>query len=168
MAALLEPRGGSSRTICCHALLDIFSRLMPALLQLQGGGLVPLSHAICCRPCLPEELPDSGGRISPDDKGVAIVSIGCHAATGELCRSAPAGRWAIEPHTCNSACGQEMSWGRCQVILPAAFANHMLCLPAKRSHVCTAKLMLAAAHSQSVLQALAASPCSVSPKAAVL
>ena len=106
MAALLEPRGGSSRTICCHALLDIFSRLMPALLQLQGGGLVPLSHAICCRPCLPEELPDSGGRISPDDKGVAIVSIGCHAATGELCRSAPAGRWAIEPHTCNSACGQ--------------------------------------------------------------
>ena len=67
-------------------LLDLCPRLksaVPAWLQLQGGGLVPLSHAICCRPCLPEELPDSGGRISPDEKGVAIVSIGCHAATGE-------------------------------------------------------------------------------------
>ena len=29
-----------------------------SLLQMAGGGLVPLSHAICCRPCLPSELPN--------------------------------------------------------------------------------------------------------------
>nr|QOL01263.1 putative extracellular protein TR9_068 [Trebouxia lynnae] len=49
---------------------------------LTGGGLVPLSRARCCRPCLPSELPDSQGQISPDSKGVAIVSIGCHKSTG--------------------------------------------------------------------------------------
>ena len=26
-------------------------------MQMAGGGLVPLSKAICCRPCLPSELP---------------------------------------------------------------------------------------------------------------
>ncbi len=54
-------------------------------LQLQGGGLVPLSHAICCRPCLPTELPpDPSGSISPGDKPLAVVSVGCHASTNQL------------------------------------------------------------------------------------
>lgn len=53
------------------------------MLQLTGGGLVPLSRARCCRPCLPSELPDSDGQISPDSKPVAVVSIGCHKASGQ-------------------------------------------------------------------------------------
>lgn len=57
----------------------------PALcVQSQGAyGLVPLSHAFCCRPCLPTELPPvTSGFIQPGDQPLAIVSIGCHAATG--------------------------------------------------------------------------------------
>lgn len=50
---------------------------------LTGGGLVPLSRARCCRPCLPSVLPDSDGQISPDSKPVAVVSIGCHKASGQ-------------------------------------------------------------------------------------
>ena len=52
------------------------------VLQLSGGGLVPLSHAICCRPCLPEELPQLSVAIAADDRAVAIMSIGCHASRG--------------------------------------------------------------------------------------
>ena len=25
------------------------------------SALVPLSHAVCCRPCLPKEIPDTSG-----------------------------------------------------------------------------------------------------------
>ncbi|KAA6418165.1 MAG: E3 ubiquitin- ligase LRSAM1 isoform X3 [Trebouxia sp. A1-2] len=50
---------------------------------LTGGGLVPLSRARCCRPCLPAELPDSQGQLSPDAKPVAVVSIGCHKSSGQ-------------------------------------------------------------------------------------
>lgn len=50
---------------------------------LAGGGLVPLSRARCCRPCLPTELPDSQGQLSPDSKPVAVVSIGCHKSSGQ-------------------------------------------------------------------------------------
>ena len=53
------------------------------VLQLAGGGLVPLSRARCCRPCLPTELPDSQGQLSPDSKPVAVVSIGCHKSSGQ-------------------------------------------------------------------------------------
>ncbi|KAK9824271.1 hypothetical protein WJX72_009086 [[Myrmecia] bisecta] len=50
---------------------------------LSGGGLVPLSHAVCCRPCLPADLPvPSGSTANPDDKAVAVVSIGCHSSSG--------------------------------------------------------------------------------------
>ena len=53
--------------------------------QLIGGGVVPLSHALCCRPCLPAGLPgDSIQGIGVNDTALAIVSLGCHAsaATG--------------------------------------------------------------------------------------
>lgn len=55
------------------------------MLQLAGGGVVPLSRARCCRPCLPSELPNSPGQLDPHLKpqGVAIVSIGCHQSTGQ-------------------------------------------------------------------------------------
>ena len=55
------------------------------MLQLRGGGVVPLSRARCCRPCLPSELPDSQGQLDPhlNPQGVAIVSIGCHGFTGQ-------------------------------------------------------------------------------------
>ncbi|EFN57686.1 expressed protein [Chlorella variabilis] len=47
-----------------------------------GGGYVPLSHAICCRPCLPDELPpDPSGRIPAGEKPLAVISLGCHAST---------------------------------------------------------------------------------------
>ena len=50
-----------------------------------GGGYVPLSHAICCRPCLPEELPpDPSGRIPAGSKPLAIISLGCHSSTDVL------------------------------------------------------------------------------------
>lgn len=50
--------------------------------QLSGGGLVPLSHAICCRLCLPDELPPTEAPIAADDKPVGIMSMGCHASSG--------------------------------------------------------------------------------------
>lgn len=53
------------------------------MLQLTGGGVVPLSRARCCRPCLPTEVPDSLGQPNADPQGVAIVSIGCHKSTGQ-------------------------------------------------------------------------------------
>lgn len=43
---------------------------------------MPLSHAICCRLCMPEELPPTEAPISADDKAVAIMSMGCHASSG--------------------------------------------------------------------------------------
>ena len=51
-------------------------------MQLSGGGLVPLSHAICCRLCLPDELPPTEAPIAEDDKPVGIMSMGCHASSG--------------------------------------------------------------------------------------
>ena len=60
-------------------------KLLLLMLQLTGGGVVPLSRARCCRPCLPSQLPDSLGQLDPhlDPQGVAIVSIGCHRSTGQ-------------------------------------------------------------------------------------
>ena len=50
--------------------------------QLIGGGLVPLSSAVCCRPCLPGALPeDPTGSIAANDTALAVVSLGCHAST---------------------------------------------------------------------------------------
>jgi hypothetical protein len=50
-----------------------------------GGGYVPLSNAICCRPCLPDELPpDTSGRITPGQKPLGIISLGCHTSTEPL------------------------------------------------------------------------------------
>ena len=69
-----------------HFLLPLTrSRLLPLVLQLTGGGVVPLSRARCCRPCLPPQLPDSLGQLDPhlNPHGVAIVSIGCHRSTGQ-------------------------------------------------------------------------------------
>ncbi len=62
---------------------NLHSAMLPVLLQLTGGGLVPLSRARCCRPCLPAELPDSQGQLSPGAKPVAVVSIGCHKSSGQ-------------------------------------------------------------------------------------
>jgi hypothetical protein len=50
-----------------------------------GGGFVPLSHAVCCRPCLPKELPpDASGRVPAGEKPIAVVSLGCHASTDAI------------------------------------------------------------------------------------
>lgn len=47
-----------------------------------GGGYVPLSHAICCRPCLPQELPpDPSGQRPAGEVPVAVISLGCHPST---------------------------------------------------------------------------------------
>ena len=62
---------------------NLHSAMLPLLLQLTGGGLVPLSRARCCRPCLPAELPDSQGQLSPEANPVAVVSIGCHKSSGQ-------------------------------------------------------------------------------------
>ncbi len=50
---------------------------------------MPLSHAICCRPCLPSELPKTAAPIAPDANAVAVMSIGCHASSGS-------GPWALK------------------------------------------------------------------------
>jgi len=42
---------------------------------------VPLSRAVCCRPCLPATLPDSGGALPAGARAVAVVSIGCHGSS---------------------------------------------------------------------------------------
>ena len=46
-----------------------------------GGGSVPLSRAVCCRPCLPTDLPDG---MAVDDAPLAVVSMGCHTSTDPL------------------------------------------------------------------------------------
>lgn len=46
-----------------------------------GGGLVPLTPAQCCRPCLPASL--EGVRNVPEGaQPAAILSIGCYTAPG--------------------------------------------------------------------------------------
>ena len=50
--------------------------------SLVGGGIVPLSRAVCCRPCLPAELPeDATGHVPAGQRPVAVVSLACHAST---------------------------------------------------------------------------------------
>lgn len=50
-----------------------------------GGGYVPLSHAICCRPCLPDELPpEPSGRIPGGQAPLAVISLGCHPTTDRV------------------------------------------------------------------------------------
>lgn len=52
--------------------------------SLVGGGIVPLSHAICCRPCLPTELPaDDSGRVPAGQQPVAVISLACHTSTND-------------------------------------------------------------------------------------
>lgn len=63
---------------------------------------MPLSHAVCCRPCLPTELPRTQAPISPDDTAVAVMSIGCHASSGS-------GPWALK---CEDA-GNSVVTGEC-------------------------------------------------------
>lgn len=48
--------------------------------------MVPLSRAICCRPCLPKRLPPQLGGLHGHDNvtaAVAIVSIGCHKSAAQ-------------------------------------------------------------------------------------
>ncbi|PNH05569.1 E3 ubiquitin-protein ligase, partial [Tetrabaena socialis] len=52
-----------------------------------GGGLVPLSRAICCRACLPGELPRPLHLGNSTAKPVAVVSIGCHPSSGRQFRA---------------------------------------------------------------------------------
>lgn len=42
---------------------------------------MPLSHAVCCRPCMPAELPPA---VAPGDKPLAVVSYGCHPSTNSF------------------------------------------------------------------------------------
>ncbi|GIL81288.1 hypothetical protein Vretimale_1161 [Volvox reticuliferus] len=51
-------------------------------------GLVPLSRAICCRPCLPGELPRPArfGNTTAA-RPVAVVAIGCHPSSGKQFRA---------------------------------------------------------------------------------
>ncbi len=45
---------------------------------------MPLSHAVCCRPCLPDELPaEAAAVLPPNTTAVSIVSIGCHPSSGK-------------------------------------------------------------------------------------
>ena len=44
---------------------------------------MPLSHAICCRPCLPQALPDSGGALPAGASAVAVISVGCHGSSAQ-------------------------------------------------------------------------------------
>lgn len=72
---------------------------------LSGGGLVPLSRAICCRPCLPQEAPPpAGGAPAPgggasaddgdgDDAPVSVVSLGCH----------PSSNRGAQAHSCEAS-----------------------------------------------------------------
>jgi hypothetical protein len=50
-------------------------------------GLVPLSRAICCRPCLPGELPRPARFGNGTARPVAVVAIGCHPSTGKQFRA---------------------------------------------------------------------------------
>lgn len=45
-----------------------------------GGEPVPLSSAICCRPCLPSENMDNEDTTSMDQSYLAAISLGCHSS----------------------------------------------------------------------------------------
>lgn len=52
--------------------------------QVQGflvGPRVPLAHAICCRPCLPKQLPNITDLPSSSAEVKALMSIACHEAS---------------------------------------------------------------------------------------
>ncbi len=60
---------------------------------LAGGGLVPLSRALCCRPCVPHHLPkyaeDPEDPASANVTALAMISIGCHRSTARGAGPAP-------------------------------------------------------------------------------
>lgn len=58
-------------------LAKAWNECLCCFLQLNGGGLVPLSHAVCCRPCLPKTLPGD----TSNSTALAILSLGCHASS---------------------------------------------------------------------------------------
>lgn len=96
-----------------------------SVFQLNGGGLVPLSHAICCRPCLPESLPGS-----PDNQSaLAVVSLGCHASSNPGSASLRCESQGGSLVTGRQLCTQrESPMDRLLVqILPVVTVVHVLC-----------------------------------------
>lgn len=94
-----------------------------------GGGYVPLSHAICCRPCLPEELPaDPTGRAAAGGKPLAVVSLGCHPSTD------------AQPLRCEGNAGSFVAgFGEDLRVFTQADTFY----PANSVHCCTPALLLA-------------------------
>lgn len=57
---------------------------------------MPLSRAICCRPCLPKHLPPELSSLHSNDNvstAVAIVSIGCHKSAAVGAQQTAAALW---------------------------------------------------------------------------
>ena len=89
------------------------------------------SRAICCRPCLPSELPpDPSGRIPAAEAPLAIVSLGCHASTDPLSSrcEAQAGSFVAgfsEAVKVFATPGQQQP-GRCGWVGGVGFLSHAL------------------------------------------
>ena len=72
-----EPATGSPHGLSCSKEGFFVASFERQGQWLAGGGAVPLSRAVCCRPCMPKEkdLPDG-----MDGAPLGVVSIGCHAS----------------------------------------------------------------------------------------
>jgi syndecan 1 len=81
-----EPATGSPYGLSCEKEGYFVSGFEREGQWLAGGGQVPLSRAVCCRPCLPKALPPGLQRLGGHDNvttAVAIVSIGCHKSSAQ-------------------------------------------------------------------------------------
>ncbi|PNW87122.1 hypothetical protein CHLRE_02g110000v5 [Chlamydomonas reinhardtii] len=86
-----EPAAGFPHDLGCEREGWFISNFEYQGTWMGGGGLVPLSRAICCRPCLPGELPRPPSEMHRLGNGtarpVAVVSIGCHPSSGRQYRA---------------------------------------------------------------------------------
>ncbi|GLC41375.1 hypothetical protein PLESTF_000296800 [Pleodorina starrii] len=76
-----EPAGGIPHGLGCERDGWFVSNFEYQGSWMGRDGVVPLSRAICCRPCLPRDL--RNGTVKP----VAVVAIGCHPSTGKQYRA---------------------------------------------------------------------------------
>ena len=87
-----EPATGPPFGLSCEKEGFFISNFEREGQWLAGGGMVPLSRAVCCRPCLPDpddqEVAGMLAEFSDDVNAtaLAVVSIGCHKsdAPGEV------------------------------------------------------------------------------------
>jgi hypothetical protein len=76
-----EIASGDPQNLSCDKEGYFIGRFQRQGQWVMGGDPVPLSKAVCCRPCLPHEREYKDGLDSSEDRIVAVISAGCHASS---------------------------------------------------------------------------------------